>query len=178
MISRNALCLVLALSSLSLGITDAAGADAQVYKCTQPNRTVLYTDLPCKGGTAVDIRLGPVDPSALARLAHAQAALDAAAAQRTAEEEMAAARREELNRLQLEAEEQGPTASGADYPNMDYGPGYGSSEGHAHRRGSPSKQHEDTRHDEGHVPAIVRGPGIRDGRSMIDLSADHGAHRK
>ena len=77
MISRNALCLVLALSPLSLGITDAAGAEAQVYKCAQPNGTVLYTDQPCKGGTIVDIRLGPVDPAAPARLAHAQAELDA-----------------------------------------------------------------------------------------------------
>ena len=111
MISRNALCLVLALSPLSLGITDAAGAEAQVYKCAQPNGTVLYTDQPCKGGTVVDIRLGPADPAAPARLAHAQAELDAAAAQRRAEEEIAAARREDLNRLRLEEEaDQEPTA--------------------------------------------------------------------
>ena len=163
MISRNALCLVLALSPLSLGITDAAWADAQVYKCTQPNGTALYTDRACKGGTAVDIRLGPANPAAPARLAHAQAELDAAAAQHKAEEEIAAARREELNRLQLEAEAaaQGPTAPLADYPYADYGPGYGPSWGHAHRRGSPSKQREDTRPDEGRVPAIVRGPGGR-----------------
>ena len=145
MISRNALCLVLALSPLSLRITDAAGADAQVYKCTQPNGTVLYTDRPCKGGTAVDIRLGPADPAAPARLAHAQAELDAVAARRRAEEEIAAARREDLNRLHLEAEAvQEPTAPLADYPNVDYGPMYGPSKGHGHRRGSPSKQHEDT----------------------------------
>ena len=148
MISRNALCLVLALSPLSLGITDAAGAEAQVYKCAQPNGTVLYTDQPCKGGTVVDIRLGPVDPAAPARLAHAQAELDAVAAQRRAEEEIAAARREDLNRLHLEPEaEQEPTAPLADYPDVAYGPmygPYGPSKGHAHRRGSPSKQHEDT----------------------------------
>ena len=145
MISRNALCLVLALSPLSLGITDAAGADAQVFKCTQPNGTVLYTDRPCKGGTAVDIRLGPPDPAAPARLAHAQAELDAVAAQRRAEEEIAAARREELNRLHLEAEaKQEPTATLVDYPDVAYGPMYGPSKGHAHRRGSPSKQHQDT----------------------------------
>ena len=159
MISRNALCLVLALSPLSLGITNAAGADAQIYKCAQPNGTALYTDRACKGGTAVDIRLGPADPAAPARLAHDRAELDAAAAQDRAEEEMAAARREELTRLRLEAlaAEQWQTAPLADYP-YDYGPGYGSSRGHAHRRGSPSKQHEDTRPDEGRAPAIVRGP--------------------
>jgi len=162
MISRKALCLVLALSPLSLVITDAAGADAQVYKCTQPNGTVLYTDVPCKGGAAVDIRLGPADPAAPARLARARAELDAIAAQRRAEEEIAAARREELNRLHLEAEaEQGPPAPLADYPDLGYGAGYGPSNGHPHRRGSPSKQHQDTRHDEGRVPAIVRGPGVR-----------------
>jgi hypothetical protein len=146
MISRNALCLVLALSPLSFGITDAAGADTEVYKCTQPNGTVLYTDRPCTGGTAVDIRLGPADPAAPARLAHAQAELDAVAAQRRADEEMAAARRLDLNRLQLEAEaEQEPTAPVADYPYMGYGAMYGPSNGHAHRRGSPSKEHEDAR---------------------------------
>ena len=161
MISRNALCLVLALSPLSLGITDAAGADAQVYKCTQPNGTALYTDRACKGGTAVDIRLGPADPAAPARLAQAQAELDAVAAQRRAEEEVAAARGEELNRLQLEAEaaEQGPPAPLADYPYEDYGPygtGYGPSRGYARRRDSPPTQHEDTRPDKGRVPAIAR----------------------
>jgi hypothetical protein len=164
MISRNALYLVLALSPLSLGITDAAGADAHVYKCTQPNGTVLYTDLPCKGGTVMDIRLGPADPAAPARLAHAQAELDAVAAQRRAEEEIAAARREELNRFHLEAEaeaEQAPAAPLADYPDAAYDPVYGPAKGHAHRRGSRSKQHEDTRYDEGRVPAIVRGPGVR-----------------
>jgi hypothetical protein len=148
MISRNALCLVLALSPLSLGITDAAGAEAQVYKCAQPNGTVLYTDQPCKGGTVVDIRLGPVDPAAPARLAHAQAELDAVAAQRRAAEEITAARREDLNRLHLEAEaEQEPTVPLADYPDVGYGAmygPYGPSKGHVHRRGSPSREHEDT----------------------------------
>jgi hypothetical protein len=143
MISRNALCLVLALSSLSIGITDAAGADTQVYKCVQPSGTVLYTDHPCKGGTAVDIRLGPTDPAAPARLAHAQAELDALAAQGRAEEEIATARRQNLNRLQLEAEQE-PTAPLADYPDLPYGPVYGPSKEHPHRRGSPSKHHEDT----------------------------------
>jgi len=111
MISRNALCLVLVLSPLALGISNAAGANVQVYKCTQPNGTALYTDRACKGGTEVDIRLGPVDPTAPARLARAQAELDAAAAQHRAEEAIAATRGEELNRLQLEAEAaaQGPT---------------------------------------------------------------------
>ncbi len=92
MISRNALCLALALSPL-LGINDAAGADVQVYKCVQPNGTALYTDRPCKGGTVLDIGLAPADPAAPARLAHAQAELDAAATQRRAEEAMAATRR-------------------------------------------------------------------------------------
>jgi hypothetical protein len=157
MIARNVPCLVLALSSLSLVITDAAGADAQVYKCTQPNGTVLYTDRPCKGGTAVDIRLGPADPAASARLAHARAELDAVAAQRRAEEEIAAARREESNRLNPEEEtEQGPTAPLADYPNVAYGLVYGPSNGRAHRRGSPSKQHEDTRHDQSQSEAVAR----------------------
>jgi len=157
MISRNALYLVLALSPLSLGIADAAEADAQVYKCTQSNGTVLYTDRLCKGGTAVDIRLGPADPAAPARLAHAQAELDAAAAQRKAEQQRAAARGEEFNGLRLEAEaEQEPTAPIADYPIVGYGPGHRPSRPHPRHRGSPSQQDGDAAHDEGRVPAIVQ----------------------
>ena len=93
----------------------------------------------------MDIRLGSTGPAAPARLALAQAEFDAVAAQRRAEEEIAAARREELNRLHLEAEaKQEPTAPLVDYPDVAYGPMYGPSKGHAHRRGSPSKQHQDT----------------------------------
>jgi hypothetical protein len=164
---RNALCLLLALSAFSLGITDAAAADVRVYKCTQPNGTVLYTDLACKGGTAVDLRLGPPDPAAPARLARAQAELDAVAAPQRADEEMAAGRREELIRLHLEAQEQGPTAPLADYPNEDYGPMYGPSKGHAQRRGFPSKQHEDMQHDQGRGPNVVRGPHAPDGGGVV-----------
>jgi hypothetical protein len=139
MISRSVLCLLLAVSPFSLGITDAAEAEVQVYKCTQPNGSVLYTDLPCKGGSTVDLRLGPPDPAAPARLARAQAELDAAAAQNRANEEMAAARREELIRLHQEAE-QGPAWPLAEYPYEDYGPLYGPSDGYPHRRRSPSEQ--------------------------------------
>jgi hypothetical protein len=88
--------------------------------------------------------------------------------QRRAEEEMAAARGEELNRLHLEAEaEQGSTAPLADYPDVPYGSLYGPSKGHAHRRAPPSKHHEETRDDQGQgrVPAIVRGAHGPDGRS-------------
>jgi hypothetical protein len=88
--------------------------------------------------------------------------------QRRAEEEIAAARREELNRLHLEAEaEQGTTAPLANYPNVTYDPVYGPSKGHAHRRGSPSTHHGETRHDQGQgrVPAIVRGLHGPDGHS-------------
>ena len=155
--SRNALYLVLALSSLSLVIPDTARADAQVYKCTQPNGTVLYTDRLCKSGTAVDIRLGPADPAAPARLARAQAELDAAAAQRRTEEQMAAARREEFNQLRLEEDaEQEATPPLADYPFLGYGPGHRPSKGHPRHRGSPSEQHGHAGHDEGRVPATVQ----------------------
>ena len=146
MTSRNALCLALALSPLLLGITDAAVADVQVYKCAQPSGTVLYTDRPCKGATVLDIQLGPADPAAPARLAHAQAELDAAATQRRAEEEMAATRREDLNRLQLETEaEQEATAPAADYyPDFGYVLRHRRSREHAHHGGPPSRQHANT----------------------------------
>jgi len=156
MISRISLYLVLMLSPLSLSFADAAEADARVYKCTQPNGTVLYTDRLCKGATAVDIRLGPADPAAPARLAHAQAELDSAAAQRKAEEQIAADRSEEFDRLRLETEaEQQATAPEADYPILGYGLGHQRSKAHPRHRGSPSEQHGHAAHDEGRVPATV-----------------------
>lgn len=67
----------------------AAGAAGAVYKCADGEGVPLYTDLPCKCGTLVDIRPGTADPAAIARLTREQdrfAALALARAQRTDDE--------------------------------------------------------------------------------------------
>jgi hypothetical protein len=71
----------------------AAAASGAVYKCAGAEGVPLYTDLPCKGGTLVDIRPGTADPTAIARLTREQdrfAALALARAQRIDDEEVAA----------------------------------------------------------------------------------------
>jgi len=144
MFYRISLLLAFLSSGISFGIADATGADTKIFKCPQPNGPVLYTDIPCSGGTAIDIQLGPVDPAAPARLAHAQAEFDAAAAQRKAEEESAAAR-EELNRLPLDTESgQAPLA---DYPDLGYGAVYVPVKRHPHHRGAPPNQPGHSQHD-------------------------------
>src|SRR5437016_11034688 len=96
MICRTTARIVFALSFISLGTTNAIAEDTQIYKCAQPNGGVLYTDQACNGGKALDIRLDPVDPNALTRLARAGAELDAAETQRRAEQ----ARLDESNKFQ------------------------------------------------------------------------------
>ena len=123
------------------------------YGDTQSNTTVFPSVK--NGGKGLTVG-GSADPAAPARLANEQGELDAAAAQRRVEEEIAAGRREELIRLHLEAEaEQAPTAPLADYPDVAYGSVYGPSKGHAHRRGSPSKQHEESSRNLVHSPRGV-----------------------
>lgn len=82
---------IAAFAPLLLIATAAPGA---VYRCAQPNGTVLYSDSPCAGGSVVDIHPGAADPNAKERLARAQAELDRAAAERRAQEQFEAARRE------------------------------------------------------------------------------------
>lgn len=75
------------LAAMMSGI--AAGAVGAVYKCAGGEGVPLYTDLPCKGGTLVDIRPGTADPAAVARLEREQdrfAALALAEAQRNDDE--------------------------------------------------------------------------------------------
>jgi len=132
-----------ALLLFSFGIADAV-ADVRVFKCPQPGGAVLYTDRTCTGGTALDIPVDPVDPNALARLARAGAALDAAEAQRTAEQ----ARQDELGQLRLRMEAQrdyDPDMSAPHDGNYGYddAAGYGSFLNHRHRRGARLDDHAD-----------------------------------
>ena len=76
----------------------ASGAQSAVYRCSQASGVVLYSDYPCDGGSVVDIHPGSVDPNAKERLARAQAELDRAAADRRAQEQFEAVRREEMRR--------------------------------------------------------------------------------
>ena len=63
MICRTTALVVFALSFISFGMSNAIAADAQIYKCAQPNGRVLYTDQACKSGMVVDIRLDPSIPT-------------------------------------------------------------------------------------------------------------------
>ena len=55
-----------------------------VYKCHQPDGTVLYQDYACKGAVVVDIKPDSADPAAIERLHRELAASDHSAAQRRA----------------------------------------------------------------------------------------------
>src|SRR5207244_11185887 len=103
----------LRLSVLATLLLIASGAQGTVYRCAQAGGAVLYSDYPCDGASVVDIRPGSADPNAKERLAHAQAELDRAAAERRAREQFEAARREEMARgrqAARDAAEPPPTA--------------------------------------------------------------------
>ena len=137
MICRTTALVVFALSFISFGMSNAIAADAQTYKCAQPNGRVLYTDQACKSGTVVDIRLDPVDPNALTRVARAGAELDTAEAQRRAEE----ARRDELNQPQLQMESEEEPVPLAEDGYADDEPWYGSFPDYRHHRRSARNDH-------------------------------------
>jgi len=93
--------------ALGLAIVVSAVADASeapIYKCIQADGGVLYTDSLCKGGELLDIQSSAPDPAAIKRLERAQAALDRSAIRRTADLEIEAVRREEMERLLREEE--------------------------------------------------------------------------
>ncbi|HEX6137729.1 MAG TPA: hypothetical protein VF059_08730 [Casimicrobiaceae bacterium] len=122
---------VLALALAAMAFVSAASAAAEnigptVYKCTQANGAVLYADYPCRGSTVVDIKPDAADPGAIERLQRAQAEFDRSMAERKANEEVAAMRRDELNqrRRELEVAQGGPD-SAAYPPDLGYGPDYG-----------------------------------------------------
>ena len=123
-------------SDINVAASEPSAADTRIYKCAQPNGRVLYTDQACEGGTVVDIRLDPVDPNALTRLAHAGAEIDAAEAQRRAEQ----ARRDELNELRLQMESEREPEPLAEEGYFDDEPWYGSPNYRLHRRSAPNYQ--------------------------------------
>ncbi len=147
MICRTSARIVFALSFISLGMTNAIAQDTPIYKCAQPNGGVLYTDQACNGGKVLDIRLDPVDPNALTRLARAGAELDAAEAQRRAEQ----AGPDGLNQFrqpQMESEQYADVPFEGDGDYFDGEPWYGSFggrgryDGYRYHRGLARDDHE------------------------------------
>jgi hypothetical protein len=118
-------------ASLALGLAIAVNAvvdasEIPIYKCIQAAGGVLYTDSLCRGGELLDIQSSAPDPAAIKRLERAQAALDTSAARRTADAEIEAARREELERLLREEEAARRAAAAAfTYANSSYAPWWG-----------------------------------------------------
>jgi hypothetical protein len=121
----------LSIAAAALAFAPAASATGEtagtmVYKCNQADGVVLYADYPCSGSTVVDIKPDAADPGAIDRLQRAQAEFDRSMAQRKANEEVAAMRREELSarRRELELAQSG-AESVAYTPDLGYGSGYG-----------------------------------------------------
>jgi hypothetical protein len=164
MITRTISCFsAAALLSLCSGI--AIGAQGSIYRCAQPDGTLLYADSPCDGGALVDVHPGLPDPNAKERLARAQAELDRAAVLRKANEQEAA-RREELAQLRgaSEAAQSAPELT----PNVSdlyYGTGFDAYGRYTQRRMQRSNFHGGGRghrssaknrfHGEDRVPAVI-----------------------
>lgn len=130
---------------LGLAILVAAPASAMttptvttpIFKCTDPNGAVLYTDEPCNGGQQLDIRPGSADPTAIQRLERAQDLLD-----RSAAELRDAARREELARPQRQAFETQPAVAYGTANQDYYYPAWGWYPVFVHPRHLPHRPHK------------------------------------
>ena len=151
-----------ALVSVSVASTAGANGDTTVYRCTQASGAVLYADYPCKGGVIVEIRPGDADPRATERLARVRSELDRAAAQRKADEEIAAYGREQLNQWRREAEAAQIPPASTYARDFEYGPGYGYSaplvKGRTHRRNRHPRAEHHRSIPESRVPAVIRRP--------------------
>jgi hypothetical protein len=79
-------CLALCLIAFT---TSCLATPAPIYKCLDKNLSLVYTDVPCKGGEQLDIRPGEADPAAVAGLERDRDALDQSAGQQAAEERRA-----------------------------------------------------------------------------------------
>jgi hypothetical protein len=103
----------------------ARTADAEVYKCTEAGGKVLYADVPCRGGSVVDVRAGSADPAAIARLERQGAEFDRNMIARRAADEASAIQREALNAQLRQAEAaQRASEAAADMQTQYYGPAY------------------------------------------------------
>jgi hypothetical protein len=118
-------------TSLALGFAVvlsavANAAEVPTYKCVESTGSVLYTDMPCKGGQLLDIRAGASDPAAVQRLEQAQAAFDRYAAQRATDAQIESARREELSLLREEEAARMAADAATTYTDNNYALAWGS----------------------------------------------------
>jgi hypothetical protein len=100
---RLALCTLVALSFVVPGA--ASATNAAIYKCLDNHLGLVYTDVPCKDGEKLDIRLGDVDVAAVAKLERLRDQLDQSAALRISDERRAAAQFAYAQQLRREAED-------------------------------------------------------------------------
>jgi hypothetical protein len=100
---------LLALGSLALSFAglEAAHAASPIYKCLDNHLGLVYTDVPCKEGEKLDIRLGDVDVAAVAKLERLRDQLDESALQRISDERRAAAQFAYAQQLRRETEDRG-----------------------------------------------------------------------
>jgi hypothetical protein len=78
---------MIAGTMLAVALGTSGAASAPIYKCTGTDRSLVYTDQPCKGGEILDVHPGEVDRDAVARLQVARDMLDRGAAARIAAEQ-------------------------------------------------------------------------------------------
>lgn len=84
---------------LSIVVTSFAHAEGTtIYRCSDGQGGVLYANIPCAGGVALDIPQTKVDHAAQERLRHEQEAFDKRQASRDAAFAQAAARRDDERR--------------------------------------------------------------------------------
>jgi hypothetical protein len=104
----------------------SSAADAAIYKCIGSGASVLYSDIPCKGGSVVDVRAGIADPGAIERLQRERVEFDRNMLARRAADDAVAMRRAALDAQMREAEAAQRTAEAAAYPPPQYYvPAYG-----------------------------------------------------
>ena len=110
----------LALCLVVLGERSWA-ATAPIYKCLDRQHRLVYTDLPCKDGERLDIRVGDADPAAVALLQRERDELDQSASQSAAEQRRPMVDGEDASLSGYEPEEGAATP----YDGSAYASGYG-----------------------------------------------------
>ncbi len=147
-----------AVTATMFSAASTAFAGATVFRCSQPDGSVLYTDMPCQGGGPIEIHPGKADPAATERLARARSALDAAAAQRKADLAREAAEREQYAQMRDAAgPPQGSDAAGSYGSGYDYGYGFAPIYGDITRpRPRPPRPHPSPHPEKRVVPAHAK----------------------
>jgi hypothetical protein len=114
-----------AIVVLGLATLERAHAGPPIYKCLDNHLGLVYTDVPCKDGEKLDIRLGEVDVAGIAKLERLRDQLDQSALQRISDERRAAAQLAYAQRLQRETEERSAPEQYVSAYDGYFGYGYG-----------------------------------------------------